>query len=99
MGRYEEALNEFRIASRIDPFGPDHAQAQIFNQTAMLIAFAIMFGLIDYSTVPVTVSSDTLLPCSNAISYTLPSRRIVTSTRLDRALTTEMPTPCKPPEN
>ena len=38
MGRYEEALEEFRTAARIDPFGPGHAQPQIFNQTATLIA-------------------------------------------------------------
>lgn len=38
MGRYEEALAEFRRAAAIDPFGRAHAQPQVFNETAMLIA-------------------------------------------------------------
>jgi hypothetical protein len=38
LGRYEEALAEFRIAVEIDPFGPAQAQVQIFNQAAMLLA-------------------------------------------------------------
>jgi serine/threonine-protein kinase len=38
MGRYEEALAEFRSAAAIDPFGRGHAQPQVFNETAMLIA-------------------------------------------------------------
>ena len=37
MGRYHEALEEFRTAARIDPFGPGHAQPQIFNETATLL--------------------------------------------------------------
>lgn len=31
--------------------------------------------------------------------FVTPSRRTRTSTRVDRALTTEIPTPCRPPEN
>ena len=38
MGRYEEALDGFRLAASIDPFGPGHGQAFIFNQVAMLLA-------------------------------------------------------------
>jgi serine/threonine-protein kinase len=38
LGRYQEALNEFRIAERIDPFGKAQSQIQLFNQAAMLLA-------------------------------------------------------------
>ena len=38
LGRYEEALREFQIAARIDPFGPAQAQVQLFNEAAMLVA-------------------------------------------------------------
>ena len=38
LGRYEDALEEFRTATRLDPFGPAQAQVQIFNQVAMLLA-------------------------------------------------------------
>ena len=38
LGRYEEALEEFRTATRLEPFGPPQAQVQLFNQVAMLLA-------------------------------------------------------------
>jgi tetratricopeptide (TPR) repeat protein len=38
LGRYEEALEEFRTAADIDPFGPAQAQVQLFNQVAILLA-------------------------------------------------------------
>ena len=39
-----------------------------------------------------------LPPFSNSASQWLPSRSISSRSRLDRALTTETPTPCRPPE-
>jgi tetratricopeptide (TPR) repeat protein len=42
LGRYEEALREFRTATKLDPFGPAQAQVQIFNQVAMLLALRRM---------------------------------------------------------
>jgi eukaryotic-like serine/threonine-protein kinase len=38
LGRYEDALQEFRTAARIDPFGPAQAQIQLFNESVMLLA-------------------------------------------------------------
>jgi tetratricopeptide (TPR) repeat protein len=38
MGQYEAALEEFRTAAAVDPFGRAHAQPQVFNETAMLLA-------------------------------------------------------------
>lgn len=50
-------------------------------------------------TVPTTSSSLALKPSAKVIWYSLPSRFTRTRTWVDRALTTEIPTPCKPPEN
>jgi len=38
LGRYEEALEEFQTATRLDPFGASQAQVQLFNQVAILVA-------------------------------------------------------------
>jgi hypothetical protein len=51
-----------------------------------------------WPTVPVTFSFSFKNPSSKAMAYCLPSRLISTSSRVDRALTTETPTPCRPPE-
>ena len=48
---------------------------------------------------PVTVSSCVLSPRAKAISCTLPPRRTCTLSHSESALTTDTPTPCKPPEN
>ena len=37
-------------------------------------------------------------PFSNSIKYSEPSLKILNSSFLDNAFTTETPTPCKPPE-
>ncbi|MNH17652.1 hypothetical protein D3C81_1287420 [compost metagenome] len=50
-------------------------------------------------TEPTTSSSLALKPSAKVIWYSLPSRLTRTRTWVDRALTTEMPTPCRPPEN
>ena len=42
---------------------------------------------------PITASSTTFSPPSNAIAYSLPSRFTRTSSRRDSALTTDTPTP------
>ena len=49
-------------------------------------------------TVPTTFSSCFFLPSANHIEYSLPSRRTQTCSFFERALTTETPTPCRPPE-
>src|SRR6185503_20737375 len=38
LGRYEEAVEEFRKAAEIDPFGRAQAQIQLFNEAAILVA-------------------------------------------------------------
>jgi tetratricopeptide (TPR) repeat protein len=38
LGRYEEALAEFSLATALQPFGPSQAQISLFNQTVTLIA-------------------------------------------------------------
>ena len=38
MGRYEDALAEFRRAVEVDPFGPSQSQILLFNEAAMLLA-------------------------------------------------------------
>ncbi len=38
LGRYEEALEEFQTATKLEPFGPPQAQVQLFNQAAILLA-------------------------------------------------------------
>jgi tetratricopeptide (TPR) repeat protein len=38
LGRYEEALEEFRTATKLDPFGAPQSQVNLFNQVAMLLA-------------------------------------------------------------
>ena len=47
---------------------------------------------------PTFASFSDVLPWSKAILYSPPSRFTNTSTREDSALTTETPTPCKPPD-
>ena len=47
---------------------------------------------------PVTFSGASELPWVKLISWTLPSRRIFSLSQDDSALTTETPTPCRPPE-
>ena len=42
---------------------------------------------------PISCSFSTVLPRSNEISYSLPSRRTSTTTRFDSAFTTDTPTP------
>ncbi len=50
-------------------------------------------------TLPTISSSLALKPSAKRMRYSLPSRLTVTTTWVDKALTTEMPTPCRPPEN
>ena len=50
MGRYEEALNEFRTAARIDPFGPAQGQIYLFNEAAMLLAMGRLDQAAEVST-------------------------------------------------
>jgi tetratricopeptide (TPR) repeat protein len=38
LGRYEEALRGFRRTEELEPFGPEQAQIEIFNQTVTLLA-------------------------------------------------------------
>ena len=52
-----------------------------------------------FGTVPITSSRVVSVAVLERHAWIWPSRRIVTSTRVDRALTTETPTPCRPPEN
>ncbi len=48
---------------------------------------------------PLTTIGDTdSPPAPNSTPCTLPSRRTSTETRVDRALVTATPTPCRPPE-
>ena len=48
---------------------------------------------------PVTFNGPVRLPPSrNSISWWWPSRSTSSTSRVDRALTTELPTPCRPPE-
>ena len=47
---------------------------------------------------PRTISGLTASPCANFIQCSWPSRQIVSSSHSDSALTTETPTPCRPPE-
>ncbi len=49
-------------------------------------------------TVPTTLRFETFLPSAKAMWCSLPSRLTQTSRRFDRALTTETPTPWRPPE-
>ncbi len=49
-------------------------------------------------TCPTTFSSLFFFPSAYHMKYSLPSRRTRTSSFFDRALTTETPTPCRPPE-
>ena len=50
------------------------------------------------STLPISFSGLTASPLLKSILYSLPSLKIFSSSLFDRALTTETPTPCKPPE-
>ena len=47
---------------------------------------------------PITLSGNLALPFSNSIKYFFPSLFISNSNFLDKALTTDTPTPCRPPE-
>src|ERR1700678_3535225 len=53
----------------------------------------------DFGTSPTTSSLDTRRPPAKLTLYSLPPRRTQHSRCLDSALTTETPTPCRPPEN
>ncbi len=47
---------------------------------------------------PVTASGATASPSRNSMACSLPSRQIVSLSQVDSALTTETPTPCRPPD-
>ena len=47
---------------------------------------------------PTTASGATASPSRNSMKCSLPSRQIVSLSQVDSALTTETPTPCRPPE-
>jgi hypothetical protein len=47
---------------------------------------------------PTTCSGPSDTPCANATVCSLPARQMRSSKRVDSALTTETPTPCRPPE-
>src|SRR3984893_18179503 len=50
-------------------------------------------------TVPTMDSFESILPSLKLMLYSLPPRLILQSRCLESALTTETPTPCRPPEN
>ena len=50
------------------------------------------------SVVPVTASGATGTPWRNSIWCTLPLRQMRSFSHSDSALTTDTPTPCRPPE-
>src|SRR5882762_6603795 len=52
-----------------------------------------------WPTLPTTCSFDVILPSLKPILYSLPPRLIKHSSFFESALTTETPTPCRPPEN
>ena len=47
---------------------------------------------------PTTLSGATASPLANSITCSSPSRQTRKTSRVDKALTTETPTPCRPPE-
>ena len=47
---------------------------------------------------PVTASLSSASPSTKRMAQVLPSRQIVRDSHCDSALTTETPTPCKPPD-
>src|SRR6185295_7819722 len=53
----------------------------------------------DLGASPTFLSGPTRSPPLNVIAYSVASRQTFTSSLLDSALTTETPTPCRPPEN
>ena len=59
----------------------------------------IVYLVVVFATLPTTSSLLRRSPSAKLMLYSLPSRRIQTSRFFDSALTTETPTPCKPPEN
>jgi len=48
-------------------------------------------------TSPISCNASTVWPFSNAIECSVPARLMRHSSRLDSALTTDTPTPCRPP--
>src|SRR6185503_20105381 len=53
----------------------------------------------DLGAAPTFFSGPVRSPCLKVIAYSVASRYTVTSSLLDSALTTDTPTPCRPPEN
>ena len=47
---------------------------------------------------PTTASGATASPSRNSMKCSLPSRQMVSLSQADSALTTETPTPCRPPD-
>ena len=47
---------------------------------------------------PTTAKGASASPSRNSMTCSLPSRQIVSLSQVDSALTTETPTPCRPPE-
>jgi hypothetical protein len=70
-------------------------ESKYFRFGQMRIEVPVFFS----PTLPVFFSFFATLPSSNAIWWTPPSRLISTSSFSDSALVTDMPTPCRPPEN
>ena len=71
---------------------------KIFVVGRKVILVPVKNWLLIFSESPITFNSLLTIPFSNSILYTLPFLFIYKFRYSDNALTTETPTPCKPPD-
>ena len=74
----------------------DHGEGARARQEGHLGAALGLPGL--FLTGPTTASGASASPSRNSMKCSLPSRQIVSLSQVESALTTETPTPCRPPE-
>ena len=82
--------NSLILFSRIDALNLIEENISFEGKKLILVPFFFVF--------PIFFNGLTASPSLNSILYSFPSLKIFNSNFSDNALTTETPTPCKPPE-
>ena len=87
--RFKNASSRILLC-RIDELNLVEVKISFDGKKVILVPFFLVF--------PISLRGFKELPSLNVIEYSLPSLKIFRFSFSDRALTTETPTPCNPPE-
>ena len=82
--------NSFNLFSKTERLNLVSVNISLEGKKVTLVPFK--------SDLPISFSGALVIPFSNSTKYFFPSLKISTLKLLESALTTDTPTPCKPPE-